>query len=340
MKYRHYLAAGICGFVLISGFADAAGEKKPKKGPTAEPAVALTDAGKALETKYAAIQTALKAEIEAALPKLDDAKIAAWREAIQAEEGPAKEAAAKAGAVAKMQATADKLRQMEENLKFGPKTLADAKEELRRAKARGEENPEKEKALASAEGYLASRQKEIDALQSGIEKARIAAKEAQAGLPAAIKAAEAAKQAHEKAMATTWKAMDALGTNGILGSAELDGKLAQYVVINEATPRGLAEFAEKSPENEKLIEQLLTDKDLMLQMLVADGPRSGKYGEAMKIYTDIQKASPRAKEGLFQRLATGREPCARRAGSATRAKQRQRSGGTRRDGRQGRLTIH
>ncbi|HEX5790336.1 MAG TPA: hypothetical protein VFY13_04245, partial [Luteolibacter sp.] len=71
----------------------------------------------------------------------------------------------------------------------------------------------------------------------------------------------------------------------------------------DATPRGLAEFAQQSPENQKLIDQLLADKDLMLQMLVADGPGSGKYGEAMKIYTDIQKASPRAKEGLFQRLA-------------------------------------
>jgi hypothetical protein len=31
--------------------------------------------------------------------------------------------------------------------------------------------------------------------------------------------------------------------------------------------------------------------------------RSGKYGQAMKIYTDIQKASPKAKDGVFQRLA-------------------------------------
>jgi hypothetical protein len=41
----------------------------------------------------------------------------------------------------------------------------------------------------------------------------------------------------------------------------------------------------------------------MIQMLVADGPTDGKYGEAMKIYTDIQKASAKAKDGVFQRLA-------------------------------------
>jgi hypothetical protein len=208
-----------------------------------------------------------------------------------------------AGAVAKMQGAADKLRQMEATQKLGPKTLADAKDELQRAKAKGEEDPEKEKELASAEKYLALRQKEIDGLASSIEKARIAVKEAEAKLPEAIKAAEAAKQANDKAMAATWKAMDALGMSGILSSAQLDGKLAQVMVIQKASPRGLAEFTEKSPENGKLIEQLFANEALMVQMLVADGPTSGKFGEAMKIYTDIQKASTKAKDGIFQRLA-------------------------------------
>ena len=75
------------------------------------------------------------------------------------------------------------------------------------------------------------------------------------------------------------------------------------MIIKDATPTGLAEFAQMSPENQKLIEQLFADKDLMLQMLIADGAAGGKYGQAMKIYTDIQKASPKAKEGVFQRLA-------------------------------------
>uniref|UniRef100_A0A7C4ARZ7 Uncharacterized protein n=1 Tax=Desulfomonile tiedjei TaxID=2358 RepID=A0A7C4ARZ7_9BACT len=310
----------LCMFVVVPTPARAA-EKQPSKEPKPaikqnapiklqkdgargnETLVELTDVGKALEAKYAAMQKALKAEIEAALPKHDDAKVAAWLNAIKTEEGTAKEAAAKAGVVAKMQGAAEKLRQLEEQQKLGPKTLEDAKEELQRAKARGEENPEKEKELASAERFLASRQKEIDALPGNIEKAKIAFKEAQDGLPAAMKAAEEAKQANEKARAATWLAMDALGTSGILSSDKLDSKLAQFMVINDATPRGLAEFAQQSPEHEKLIQQLLDNKELMIQMLVADGPESGKYGEAMKIYTDIQKASPRAKEGLFQRLA-------------------------------------
>lgn len=296
MKYSTRLCLGLCGLVLPAGFAEAA-----TKG--AEPDVELTQAGTTLEGTYTGLLKSLQAEMEKQLPAIDQAKVAAWRAAVNAEEGPAKEAAEKIGAVEKMQAAADKLRELEENQKLGPKTLADAKDELQRAKARGENDPAKENELASAEKYLALRQKEVDGLASSIEKARIAVKEAEAKLPEAIKTAEAARQAHEKAMAATWKAMDALGMSGILGSAQLDGKLAQYMVINTATPRGLAEFAEKSPENEKLIQQLLANEALMVQMLVADGPTSGKFGEATKIYTEIQKASPKAKDGIFQRLA-------------------------------------
>jgi hypothetical protein len=41
----------------------------------------------------------------------------------------------------------------------------------------------------------------------------------------------------------------------------------------------------------------------MRQMLEAGGAKAGKYGQAMKIYADIQKASSRAQEGILQRLA-------------------------------------
>lgn len=296
--------SALCGLALLTGTATAATPKPtPPKGKAPVSVVELTQTGKTLETKYAGLLETLKAEITKQLPAVDQAKVAAWTAAIQAEEGPEKEAASTAGAVAKMKAAEGNLRSLEEQIKLGPKTLEDAKAELQRAKAKGVEDPEKEKELASAEKYLASRQKEYDALLANIEKAKAAVNQAEAALPDAIKAAEAGKQAYEKAKATTWKAMDALGTGGCLGSNALDVKLAQFMVIQTATPRGLAEFAEKSPEHVKLIEQLLANEALMIQMLVADGQTAGKYGEAMKIYADIQKASPKAKEGLFQRLA-------------------------------------
>ena len=298
MKQPFLLAAALCSVVLISGYADAA---DPKNG--AEPAVVLTDAGQALEAKYAAMQTALKAELEKAIPTLDEGKIAAWLQAIQAEEAPEKEALATAKEVAKWEGAEGRLRQLEENLKYGPQTLEDAQADLARARARGEENPERAKLLQSAESFLASRQKDIDQLTAAIEKAKVEVEDAKVKLPDAIKAAEAAKLAHEKALAATWQAMDALGVNGILSSSGLDSKLARYVILKDATPRGLAEFAQQSPEHEKLIEQLFANDALMIQMLVADGAPGGTYGQTMKIYTDIQKASPKAKDGVFQRLA-------------------------------------
>ena len=294
----------LCGLVLFAGPVTGAEQQpKPPKGKAPVSVVELIQTGKTLEAKYAGLLETLKAELTKQLPTIDQTKVAAWLESIKAEEGPAKEAAAKAGAVAKMKATEGNLRDLEEQLKFAPKTLEDAKEELQRARARGQENPEKQKELQHATSFLASRQKEQDALPGKIEKAKAELKDAEAKLPEAIKAAEAAKQAQEKAMAATFQAMDALGLGGILSSDTLDDKLAKFMVINDATPRGLAEFAQKSPEYEKLVQLLLDNKELMIQMLVADGPESGKYGEAMKIYTDIQKASPKAKGGLFQRLA-------------------------------------
>ena len=98
----------------------------------------------------------------------------------------------------------------------------------------------------------------------------------------------------------------------ILASDALDADLVKFVVLHEATPAALAEFAGKGPAEAALVKQLLSDTDLMKQMLVADGanaPREGRgfgpaqYGPAMRIYTEIQKASEKASDGIFQRLA-------------------------------------
>jgi len=93
-----------------------------------------------------------------------------------------------------------------------------------------------------------------------------------------------------------------------LASDALDAKLAKYVVLLDATPQGLAEFAGQGKAQAALVEQMLADADLMKQMLVADGAnaeRNGpaQYGQAMKIYTGIRKASKKAATGVLQRLA-------------------------------------
>lgn len=299
MNQRIYTSAILMAFTIMLPLSFATAQK----GKTSAPVVALTPAGQAMETKFVGIHAALKTEIEAALPKRDDAKVAVWLEAIKAEEATSKDADAKAGEVKKLQSAAGKLKQLQESSKQAPKTFTEAKEEMVQILAAGGTNPELQKLLESEDAFNAHTKKQQEQLAGQIEQAVAAAKDAEAKLPEAMKAAEAAKQAHEKVMAATWSAMDAMGMNGILGSDKLDGKLAMYTVITAATPRGLAEFAEKNPANEKLIQDLLANEALMIQMMVADGPTGGKFGQAMKIYTDIQKASAKAKDGVFHNLA-------------------------------------
>ncbi len=124
---------------------------------------------------------------------------------------------------------------------------------------------------------------------------------------AAAKAYTAAKEALALAATNAQAPAKAVLTNleKFLASDKLDPQLVKYVVLAEATPRGLAEFAQQGKEQEALVEKLLVDDALMKQMLIADGTKGGKYGQAMKIYTDIQKASAKARDGVLQRLALG-----------------------------------
>ena len=75
-----------------------------------------------------------------------------------------------------------------------------------------------------------------------------------------------------RAKAGSRRALKALGVDDLLASNKLDAKLAKCVVIAEATPYWLAVYAQQGPEKEKVIERLLADKQLMIRMLVADGP--------------------------------------------------------------------
>ena len=90
-----------------------------------------------------------------------------------------------------------------------------------------------------------------------------------------------------------------------LASDKLDSQMVKFAILAQATPHGLAEFAQQGKEQESLVAKLLADTVLMKQMVVAAGAAGGKYGQAMKIYTNIQKASPQAKEGILQRFALG-----------------------------------
>lgn len=94
---------------------------------------------------------------------------------------------------------------------------------------------------------------------------------------------------------------------GVLGSETLDSKLMKAAILRNATPRGLAEFAQQGAAEEALLEKLFADEVLMKQILVAGGANGGEYGEAMQVYSAILEKSERAREvgSIFQRLALG-----------------------------------
>jgi hypothetical protein len=128
---------------------------------------------------------------------------------------------------------------------------------------------------------------------------------AMADEPKHIQARKAAQTALDDATAAEQKAAKDLlaAVEPFLASDKLDAKLVKCAVLSDATPKALAEFAQQGKERESMVEKLLADTAMMKAMLAAGGAKNGKFGEAMEIYTGIQKASPRAKDGVFQRLA-------------------------------------
>lgn len=259
---------------------------------------ALTEAGQRLEAGYAARIHTLKSEIEKALPPVDQQKTAAYfaaRTAEKSAEAAFKAAQDQLGKVGGAQALVDHAK---------GKWIGGAETGIAAAEAA------LKKATTEAEREAA--QKDLANCQKNKEDGLKALKEREEALAAAkreepkwIQAHDAAQKALAEAQANKLTAGRALlaDTELFLSSDTLDAKLARCAVLVAATPRGLAEFAQQGSEQEALVEKLLADSALMDQMLEAGGAKAGKYGPAIKIYTDILKASPRAREGFGQRLA-------------------------------------
>ena len=76
--------------------------------------------------------------------------------------------------------------------------------------------------------------------------------------------------------------------------------MAKFALLTHATPNRLAGFAQKSEEDKALIDKLLNDDKLVMQAMTMAGASGGRYGQAMRNYTAIQKATERSGEGFFQ----------------------------------------
>lgn len=173
-----------------------------------------------------------------------------------------------------------------------------------------------------------SAQAEIDKEAQAVEAAEEAAAAKVADAAAAAEAAKLAvvdpqivakykgmlDQLRAELKAKLPKISEQAQVEAFLKSNKLDDQLVKVAVLTEATPEGLAAFVQQGKENEALINQLLSNPVLMKQMLMADGAKFGKqqrnkpqppshYGPAMKIYTDILKVSPKAKDGVLHELA-------------------------------------
>ena len=179
-------------------------------------------------------------------------------------------------------------------------------------------NPRGKELLTQYTDELSSLNSEIAAalptIQPDKKQAFLDARSALANLKAPTEEADAVANAkYEKAKEQA--AADALlkarsnlkDVDKFLASDSLDPKLLKAAIIRNATPQGLAEFAQQGPAEEKLLEQLFADEALMKQILNAGGANGGEYGEAMQVYTAILAKSERAREvgSIFQRLALG-----------------------------------
>ena len=253
------------------------------------PPVELTAKGKALMERYDNELKSLKADITKALPQIPTDKQTKFLKDLVGLKGLSKDEYDKTKAVEACRATSGwRLGRAKRGLESATKDLQLAEANLKAAK--GEVL---EQAKADLKAKTERKEKAVTGLANAEEKAKQALKDE----PGLVKEQEAASQALQQAKAALAKAYKALKVDTVLADDALDAKLVKYVVLKEATPRGLAEFGQKGDDKVALIDALLDNPDLMEKMLIADGAKNGHYGRAMEILTAIHKAFPKSRKG-------------------------------------------
>ena len=216
----------------------------------AAPETPLTEAGQKLLERYAGMLTELQAEISKAVPTVDEQKKAAYlkaREAEKAAEAEVKAAQQRLGKIATAQALVNHAKG--KWIGGAEKGIAEAQAKLKKATTEAERD--------AAQKELVKWQENRDAGISALKERQEALDKAKREEPKLIQELEAAQEALAQAQARTMQAINALNLESFLSSDKLDAQLAKYVVLFEATPRGLAEFAQQGKEQEQLVERLL-----------------------------------------------------------------------------------
>ncbi len=283
----------VCAFVTMAAMVAGHVDAKPAKAPVVIP---LSAQGESLAEAYAAKLDDVKQEIIAALPKLDEAKRARYIQAQHDEKTAEAKLLTAQKAFGAVKAAEGLVAHAKGKWIGGAdKGIAEAQAKLAKATSPAEKE--------AAEKELAKWQKNREDGVQALKEREAALAKAKADEPKLQAELAAAEQAFAGAQKQTLDTVAELGIESLLASSKLDGKLATFVVLKEATPRGLAAFAEQSGDHAALVDQLLGDDKLMLEMVASDGAVEGKYGQAMKIYSDILKASPAAKAGVLHELA-------------------------------------
>ena len=288
-RVSHLIVGIVCMASVVAGVALGANKKAPERPP-------LSEEGQALEAKFSTYLETMKSKLEGALPALSEADKADFKKALAAE-------AAARGRVDKVQSDIAHLnwarnmfaRAKDVTLVEADKGIADCKAKEAAASSAAERMSAQKKCEVW-EQKRAKAEKEIGYFGKKIET--LTPRE-----PQYKKDLAATQSAYEKARSEVMAVAERTGVEKVLSSSALDGELAKYVIIQEATPYGLADFAQKGKTQQALLAKLLTNKELMVQIAVADGAQKAKYGRAMEIYTAIQKASTKARDGVLQRLA-------------------------------------
>ena len=257
---------------------------------------ALTVHGRKLEKEYGNQLKELKREISKVLPTVNQARKAGFlkaREAEMAAVAQIEEAQKRMGEINTAKALVGHAKG--KWIGGADKGIAGANAQLSKAKT----SVEREAAQKELAKWQQNRRDGEAALEERQVKLDIAARDR----PKVEKILKEAEKTLAEAKAASLKAVGDLGLNSIFSSADLDGKLAKYSVLFEATPRRLAAFAEQGRDQEELIEKMLSANDLLVQMAVADGAKDGNYGAAMQIYQKIWQSSDKVAEGSLRRLA-------------------------------------
>jgi hypothetical protein len=92
-------------------------------------------------------------------------------------------------------------------------------------------------------------------------RAQAKSKDKEAAAKAQLANKEALEQAQKNAQAPTKAVLADL--QKFLASDQLDAQLIKFIVLAEGAPHGLPEFAQQGPEQEALVEKLLSDAGLM-----------------------------------------------------------------------------